>query len=165
MASTTAESKLGRMPGRIVIPNLYLESGEVNPDAIRYYRHLHKLSQAQLADLLMVSKNAVCGWENGHFRPAPDVEVRIYQFVQATAEIMRQHDGIVPPSKSFKQLLEIDEPLATAISGHLVSRRRVVEIETEVAHLRDENARLKGLVSAQVREIHTLSEAVLQAVE
>lgn len=128
----------GKQPGhQRVVPALYLESGDINPDAVRYYRSQHNMSQADLAALLGLHHRTISNLERGD-RVSAITQDLVAQFVKATQDIMRKHNGIVPGPESFKYIRAMPKKERDqALARIMAERDRLVE------ELRQENAQLR----------------------
>lgn len=135
---------------RRTLPAPYLESGDINPAALRFYRTQHGLSETELARLLHMSRNTVSNVERGKRRPNQHNEHVFYNFMMATASLMAECDGVVPPSRSFRHLLsqppEYRDPFMVKVT---VERDRVVStLRHEMAQLERENEELRRQLHA-----------------
>lgn len=145
MTATMSAKIAGKMSGKPnVIPNLYLPSGSVNPNAIRHYRSLHRLTQAEFARLVGASENSVAHWENGRSEPSPSNVDRIHQFVQATGVLIEKHGGVIPPNESFRRLVAEDGDSASP-EALLLSQAndQIDRLKRTIGKLEQENERLR----------------------
>lgn len=151
--------EVARNPAKI--PNLYLISGDINPDALRWYRHVHGLTQMQFASLLGVGLRTYEGWEGGETNPRERYVAALDMFVRATARIMAQHNGIIPPQERLVRALVQTAPGTWEVreSGHemvkevLARQSEIVEeLEEEVTRLRRRNHELSTDLARLQRE-------------
>lgn len=100
----------GEVP--VVAPQIYLQDGEMNPHAIRFFRMQHGLSQAQFAELIGCSLQTASHWEQGRFAPSDLYRDRVHQFCLATIRLLRKFDGWLPPSAMFRRYFDGPEEIA-----------------------------------------------------
>lgn len=91
----------------VYLPNPYLESGQLNPSAVRTYRKMHGLTQKQMAELLGLASRTIQYVEAGR-RYARRTEEAIFQFIRATFDMVDDY-GIIPPSKRFNIYFSLPE--------------------------------------------------------
>lgn len=82
----------------VVAPQIYLQDGEINPEAIRFFRNQHGLSQAKFAELIGCSLSTAALWEQGRITPGHTYRDRVHQFCIMTIRLLNKFDGWLPPS-------------------------------------------------------------------
>lgn len=156
--STRVVSEVSASPAKI--PNLYLLSGDINPRALRWYRHVHGLTQNQIASLLNVAYRSYENWELGRGNPSERNTIALDMLVRATARTMEHYNGIIPPHERLSHALvkegddwKIREPDHQLVMEVMARRTEVVqELEEEIMELRKENHRLKADLAYVRRE-------------
>lgn len=135
---------------RRTLPAPYLESGDLNPSAVRFYRHQHGMTQEELAQVLNISRGTVTNVERGLRRPVKWIEHSLYNFCMATAEIMADNDGIVPPNRSFRHaLIQPEDRRNRHLSEVMALRGKYIhDITSERDRLRRENEELRKELNA-----------------
>lgn len=93
----------------VVAPRIYLNDGEINPDAVRFYRNQHDLTQEMLAEFFNVAAQSVAYWERGVVTPGTKNRDKLHQFFVASIRMLQKYDGIIPPSKKFRRYFEDGE--------------------------------------------------------
>lgn len=90
-----------------ILPKKYLADGELNPEAITYYRALHDLSAHEFAQFLGVERTSVYFWENGHRRPRHGNLVKLHQLMIGTDRLLLANGGLsVPHDKQLKRMFD-----------------------------------------------------------
>lgn len=111
----------------VLTPRFYLYDNRPNPEAIKFYRSQHDLTQVGLAKLLSVSVDSVRRWERGQASPRLQSSNRLHQFVVATIRLLQRYDGIIPPSKRFRRFIEDDDGLKFSMLLELLADKEFVE--------------------------------------
>lgn len=102
-SSPTLIPSVASTPNRAATPHLYLGDGSIANDTTTEMRKAHHLTKSQLGQLLGVSRRTIRAWEYGEWPPTRGARERLVAFMLATAAIMAEHHGIVPPHMSFRK--------------------------------------------------------------
>lgn len=126
------------------LPSLYLPSGHPSPQAIRFYRMAHNMTQQEFADHIGRHVGTIRDWEQGRAIPSPASLVLLDTVVKYTRNKMEQHDGFLPEQAKLKNM------------GKLPMKQRdssLIEVyamaDSEVRRLREENRDLRE----EIREL------------
>lgn len=156
---------------RQYMPSLYLPSGDVSGRAVRYYRKLHKLNQAQLADLLGLSRRTLSSIENGG-RCSRRSEEALYFFVMRTREVVEEH-GVLPPDMRWDRLYaqESSEGVRKQYikDFYIELDERVLDLKAKnrklMAIIEEKDVHIRNLMKHRVRDITGIERQMEQQVE
>lgn len=167
--TTTADPILGRMPpGPILLPSLYLPSGDINGNAIAYYRHAHGLNQAEFGEIIGANQQQVSNWERGKVQPGKTSHTRIYQFVQATGLLLQKYNGIIPANLQAGTIFmgeDGDDALGAMIRAVDSAAEEAAELARKQAMLKEQAVEALTTVSEQLATAHRLVENTIRRVE
>lgn len=116
------------------LPNPYLESGMLNPNSIRTYRRMHKITQKQLAHILGISEPTVSNVERGK-RYSKATEEVLFRWMLWTRDIVEQY-GVVPPLQRLDQYFELPDTVRKDWYQDLLIEveERIVQLKTQLMH-------------------------------